>query len=252
MTAMCEEIYFLMNLALDGEISADEQRQLDQHRATCPHCQALWEELCQMQTAMGQLEDLAPSDGFKDRVLAQIASEKATAKVVPLRRQWKAVAGLAACALLCVTLFPSLNMGSDTSSADLAMMSVYDTAVTTTSTSAVAETYVLDGERAVESMDTTASTATTNAETTTTESTSYPEQVAQMLEVEEIHWIIIQREELDYALASGVEMEELVTTETFSYAVMTGENWQTVRTLVGFATTQDGEDGIPFVVIVQE
>ncbi len=101
---MCDAMFILLNLELDGELTSDEQKQLNEHRATCPTCQARTFELRQMSAAVRDLDATLP-EGFHDRVLDQISQEQKSAKkVIPFATYVRRYGGVAACALLCVGL----------------------------------------------------------------------------------------------------------------------------------------------------
>lgn len=102
----CEQMQQLMSLWLDGEISAQEQEQLQTHLERCPECRALLEQLQTLHTSFSDLEEIPAPEGFAQGVMDRIAAgeSKPRAKVIPLfkRPQMRAVAGLAACAVLCI------------------------------------------------------------------------------------------------------------------------------------------------------
>jgi anti-sigma factor RsiW len=103
----CEEALEQMSQALDSPLTEAEQGALEAHLAGCPACRADWAALRELHQAMGELEETPAPEGFADRVMEQIREEARPAKVVPLLRrpQWKAAAGLAACAVICVGLY---------------------------------------------------------------------------------------------------------------------------------------------------
>jgi negative regulator of sigma E activity len=129
----CEEVLELLSAALDGELTAQEQAELNAHLAQCPSCSALSAQLTGLHRAMGELEDVPAPVGFADRVMAQVSAEGGSAqmgKVIPFptqkrkRTPWKgwaaAAAVVAVVALGAVTLagqFP-LGQSGSTSSAD--------------------------------------------------------------------------------------------------------------------------------------
>ena len=100
----CEEALEQMSQALDSPLTGEEQ---GAHLACCPACRADWAALRELHQAMGELEETPVPEGFADRVLARVREAARPAKVVPLwrRPQWKAAAGLAACAVICVGLY---------------------------------------------------------------------------------------------------------------------------------------------------
>lgn len=257
----CTEIFYLINLELDGEISAHEQRTLDDHRATCPHCAALSEELRQMQIAMQTMENLSPSEGFKDRVVEKIQQETATPKVIPFRRKVMQYGGLAACAALCFGLFQlDFNSGitesASTSSSSAAPMSMSSSISTTTAemeSASTAESAIED--RAVaeifeeETLEVYSTTTTTTATEDTAGGLTLPEQVAELLGVETVACIMILPDEWPDTLPQGVE--ELVEREYFSYAVVEPDYWDDVRIQFNFGVSSEvPEEGVPCIVII--
>ncbi len=265
---MCEEMFCLMNLELDGEISQLEQKKLDDHRKFCPHCAQLWEELCQMQSAVQNLDDfdeIAVPEGFVGRVLDQIQQETATPKIVPFRKKLIRYGSLAACAALCVGLYQSgifqtgidsMSTGTSDSAAPMAVMTTTTTTTTSSSTSApemALESAVEDRAVAEIYEETTAESASVSTTTATTADTSagltLPEQVAQLLGVEETAWIMILPDELPDPFLEG--MGDLVVMEHFAYVIVEQEYWDDVRVELNFGVSIEAvEDGVPCVVII--
>lgn len=105
----CEQFSELISAGLDGQLTAEEARGLEAHLAACPHCRALARELEAVHAAFPLLEEYEEApEGFAQGVMDKIrAAESGKPKVVPLhkRPQVRALAGLAACALLCVGLY---------------------------------------------------------------------------------------------------------------------------------------------------
>lgn len=98
---------YLELLALDGELSGEEERELEAHMAVCPDCRAAGAQLAALQGAFSELEEDVPPEGFAQGVMDRIRAEEAERKVVPLfkRPQVRALAGLAACLVLVVGLY---------------------------------------------------------------------------------------------------------------------------------------------------
>lgn len=114
----CERAWELLSRQLDEPLSPREEQELEEHLAACPSCRKDQEELAQMKEALQDLEEVqAPAD-FTRRVMDQVRAEaQEKPKVVPLRRrpQVRALAGLAACALLCIGIYRILPQGSHVS-----------------------------------------------------------------------------------------------------------------------------------------
>lgn len=102
----CERCTQLLSARLDGELTARETRELEAHLASCPECRALAEELEAIHAAFPRLEEIPAPEGFAQGVMERIR-EEAGPKVIPLfrRPQFRALAGLAACAALCLGLY---------------------------------------------------------------------------------------------------------------------------------------------------
>lgn len=114
----CERAWELLSQQLDEPLSPQEKQELEEHLAACPACRRDQEELEQLDQALRNLEDIqAPAD-FTQRVMAQVQQEaQRKPKVIPLRRrpQVRALAGLAACALLCIGIYRTLPQDNDLS-----------------------------------------------------------------------------------------------------------------------------------------
>lgn len=104
----CERAWELLSLQLDGALSQQEEQELEEHLEHCPACRKEREELTRMNQALRGLGEMeAPAD-FTRRVMDQVRTEsQEKPKVVPLHRrtQVRALAGLAACALLCIGIY---------------------------------------------------------------------------------------------------------------------------------------------------
>lgn len=91
----CETAVELLSAKLDGELTADEAAQLDEHLAQCAACRALWEELAAIHAACEGLE-AAPPPELRDRILQNLPARESPAskgKVVPIHwKRWGAMA----------------------------------------------------------------------------------------------------------------------------------------------------------------
>lgn len=108
----CQDIWLLLSAKMDGELTPEEEKQLKAHLAECPECRALAEELEQTHAAFTQLEELTAPEGFAQGVMDRIRLETTklegeSPKVIPLfrRPQIRALAGLAACVVLCLGIY---------------------------------------------------------------------------------------------------------------------------------------------------
>ena len=100
----CEFWLEQLSARLDGELTSEEERELERHLVQCPDCRALSEQLEALSAGLQDLEEIPAPEGFVQGVMERIAGEK---KVIPLfrRPQVRALAGLAACAVLCIGLY---------------------------------------------------------------------------------------------------------------------------------------------------
>lgn len=102
----CQRYYELISQRLDGELTEDEQQELESHLAVCPSCRALDQQLSGLHEDFSDLEEVPAPEGFAQGVMDRIRMEESK-KVIPLfrRPQFKAAAGLAACLVLCAGLY---------------------------------------------------------------------------------------------------------------------------------------------------
>ena len=104
----CQRYYELISRRLDGDLTQGEERELEAHLKECSGCLALAEQLSGLHEDFSALEEVPAPDGFARGVMDRIrAEEENKGKVIPLfrRPQFKAVAGLAACLVLCAGLY---------------------------------------------------------------------------------------------------------------------------------------------------
>lgn len=252
---LCEEMFLDMNMALDGELTAERSAELDAHCAICPHCATLFHQLQQMQLAMVEMDEIAPSEGFKNRVLEKIARE-GKKKVVPFPARWRQLATAAACGVLCVGLYQMGLFSGDTESASTTSVTMsYGSAMTTEM--AVGELGQGGEEMAIPrmaEMDTTAEQETETMESVADATTfSLDELVAQDLEVEYVRWIMARQTELPEILPEEVPSLDGWTTlkEGVIYCQVSEPIWQEMRILLGFGISQVQEDdSIPCTIII--
>lgn len=111
--ADCARYVELLSARLDGELTPAEERELEAHLAVCPACRALEEQLAELRKGFDGLEEVPAPEGFARGVMDRIRAQEDRPKVVPLfrRPQIRALAGLAACLVLCVGLYQSGLLG---------------------------------------------------------------------------------------------------------------------------------------------
>lgn len=102
----CDRYFELLSARLDGALTREEERELEEHFAVCPDCRALADQLAQLRDGFSGLEELEAPAGFAQGVMDRVR-EETRPKVVPLfkRPQVRALAGLAACFVLVVGLY---------------------------------------------------------------------------------------------------------------------------------------------------
>lgn len=116
----CEQMTVLLSAWLDGELSVEEQQQMQAHLEQCPECRALFEQLQTLHTSFSDLEEIPAPEHFAQRVMTRIEAESKL-KVVPLfkRPQVRSFAALAACAVLFVG-FGRFALGGGSSKSEAA------------------------------------------------------------------------------------------------------------------------------------
>jgi hypothetical protein len=74
------------------------------HLKTCPACRVVKGQLEEMKSGFSTMEELTPPEGFAQTVMERVQKTKKS------RTRWRALAGLAACAVLCVGLYGTWNL----------------------------------------------------------------------------------------------------------------------------------------------
>ena len=102
----CDRYMQLLSARLDGVLTDEEMRQLEEHLLRCPDCRAAGEQLAVLQDAFPETEEVPAPEGFARGVMDRIR-ESETQKVIPLfrRPRFRALAGLAACLVLVIGLY---------------------------------------------------------------------------------------------------------------------------------------------------
>lgn len=111
----CKDYAALLDLFVDGELSAEEMAQVQAHLEECPGCRAYVDDVLVIRAAFPGVEDIMVPEGFAEgvmeRVRADVEAEKAKRKT---RRRWLgAMVPLAACCALAVLLHsgPAMSGG---------------------------------------------------------------------------------------------------------------------------------------------
>lgn len=102
----CDRYFELLSARLDGALTRDEERELEEHLLNCPGCRAVGAQLSALQAGFGELEEVPAPKGFAQEVMERVRAPEAP-KAIPLfrRPQFKALAGLAACLALAVGIY---------------------------------------------------------------------------------------------------------------------------------------------------
>lgn len=104
----CETALELISAALDGELTVDEQAQLDHHLAQCSSCRALSDELSALHCACEGLE-VAPPPELRACILNGLPAQNRPAKVVFIRwRRWAVMAASFALVMMAAWNLPKV------------------------------------------------------------------------------------------------------------------------------------------------
>ncbi len=66
-----------MSLALDNMLAPEQERALQAHLATCPACQAMWQQFTRLDRQLRAAPSMAPAPGFSARVDARLRARRA-------------------------------------------------------------------------------------------------------------------------------------------------------------------------------
>ena len=72
-----EETYVMMMDALDGELAAEQQAELDTHLRACPPCMQEWQAVLAVHTLLQQTPAIAPAADFAQRTIARLPNRRA-------------------------------------------------------------------------------------------------------------------------------------------------------------------------------
>ena len=126
----CEQALEAMSAALDGELSAEERKELDEHLNTCPKCAALMKELSGQSLLLRQLDCDVPT-GLDARILSALPEQPRPAKKGKIIH-WRRWGTLAACLILALwggsALTNGLRMGADAALNSMAAPPMMDAA----------------------------------------------------------------------------------------------------------------------------
>ena len=109
----CEDALERMSQALDGPLPLEERQALEEHLESCPECRAAYEALFQMEDALREIGETPAPAELSARVMEQIHAAPARRSAPRWNRAgWRNLAGLAACAVLCLGLWHGAGLGS--------------------------------------------------------------------------------------------------------------------------------------------
>lgn len=103
----CGPFLEMISARLDGVLSEQEQAQLEEHLAQCPSCRSVARELEGLRAAMSGLEEVPVPPELEERVMNAVHAERRGSRTWNRRRMVRSLAGLAACAVLCVGIYQS-------------------------------------------------------------------------------------------------------------------------------------------------
>lgn len=95
----CDHALEQISAALDGELTAREREELDDHLAGCPSCAALFDELAGQSRLLRDLDCEMPDD-LTDRILSQLPAPKPAPEKAGWVLPWRRWGALAACLVL--------------------------------------------------------------------------------------------------------------------------------------------------------
>lgn len=104
----CDEILDLISASLDGELTAQQEAEVQSHLAQCPSCRALMVELTAIHDGCGSL-DVTPPPELAQRILDNLPSQKVVkpTKVIYWKR-WGAMAAAVCLIALAAWRIPEL------------------------------------------------------------------------------------------------------------------------------------------------
>jgi anti-sigma factor RsiW len=94
----CQDIELLLSAYIDGELTEEEQRDVETHLSTCVACQMVVEEFSQLHTWYAELERQPASPGFRQRVTQRL--DALPHRLLPWR--WPKLVYAVSCALFVI------------------------------------------------------------------------------------------------------------------------------------------------------
>lgn len=136
----CEEFAALLDLYVDGELSAGEAARVQTHLTACPGCRRYVDDALAIRAAFPEAEETVVPEGFAESVMTAVRESEGKKAAGRRRVYWRNVMlPLAACFALVVLLRTIPGAGKD-APAD-APAAAMDTAVSYSAAESEAETY---------------------------------------------------------------------------------------------------------------
>lgn len=135
----CEEFAALLDLYVDGELSAGEAARVQTHLTACPGCRRYVDDALAIRAAFPEAEETVVPEGFAESVMAAVRESEGKKAAGRHRMYWRNVMlPLAACFALVVLLRTIPGAGKDAPADAPAAM---DAAVSYSAAEGEAETY---------------------------------------------------------------------------------------------------------------
>jgi len=103
----CEEIRELLNAHLDGELSVEDRRRVEEHLAACEACRRELAGTERVWRALGVLESIQPAGDLAERVFRRVLTTRRAERV--WRKSWFYPLATAAALLIALVVGYTLN-----------------------------------------------------------------------------------------------------------------------------------------------
>jgi predicted anti-sigma-YlaC factor YlaD len=102
----CKSVQIYLSAYLDGELCGHECLQIREHLCGCRECREEELQLRSLKSMLRGLPTYAPTEGFEDRLVANVISRAERRSMLPWNLDWRVASGLAvAAAVAAFTLF---------------------------------------------------------------------------------------------------------------------------------------------------
>lgn len=147
----CDPYIQLISASIDGALTPDEVRKLEQHLSVCPQCRALERDLKQIHDTLSSLPDVQAPAGLKEKIMEAIEADNVTplpvkttsGRVKKTSRRWKTLASAAAVLALVILGSRSFLPGTGSSAPEAARFSLQSTGDAGTESAAGADKSVI-------------------------------------------------------------------------------------------------------------